>query len=326
MIENELAALASWIASVGLGGGAETALVEGFCGRAVAARLPLARAAVLIDPLHPIHEGRVFRWKRDKPVATVSEYGPSTEGETAEPWRTSPHYRLLATGESVVRRRVTAETPRKFSPLSALRERSITEFVAMVNRFSADGVIVEMDCFYTSWMTDRDSGFSDAEVAAPERLMPLPRPCDQVDFACPYREYAGRNLSRTRRSAVSAAGPHRPQRRGPHQDGCCGSATCGTTRASQTVPARAIIPVLNDYNDAIVLAIHQHSGDVLKLIGDGARDLSRRRSSGRAPPLSVPRTKRARRSKHSMTAAGRKACRRPKCVSGSNLAWCSTAT
>ena len=70
MIEKELAALASWIASVGLEGARE-ALVEAFCGRAVTAGLPLARAIVFIDTLHPIHEGRAFRWDRDKSEATV---------------------------------------------------------------------------------------------------------------------------------------------------------------------------------------------------------------------------------------------------------------
>jgi adenylate cyclase len=68
MIEKELAALASWIANVGLEGAGETVLIEGFCGRAVAAGLPLARTIVFIDTLHPIHEGRVFRWERDKRV------------------------------------------------------------------------------------------------------------------------------------------------------------------------------------------------------------------------------------------------------------------
>jgi adenylate cyclase len=148
MIEKELTALTSWIANVGLEGGGETVLVEGFCGRAVAAGLPLARAIVFIDTLHPVHEGRVFRWERDKPAATVSEYGRSTEGEAAERWRRSPHYRLLETGESLMRRRVTAETEHEFAPLPALWEAAITEFVATVNRFSADGAIGEMDCFY----------------------------------------------------------------------------------------------------------------------------------------------------------------------------------
>ena len=42
-----------------------------------------------------------------------------------------------------------------------LREASIVDFVAMVNRFAADGVIGEMDCFDPAWMTDRAEGFTD---------------------------------------------------------------------------------------------------------------------------------------------------------------------
>jgi hypothetical protein len=231
MTEQEFAALASWITNVGLEGGAETALVEG-C-RAVAAGLPLARTLVLIDTLHPIHEGRAFRWQRDKPTTTVSEYGRSTEGEAAERWRTSPHYRLLAMGESVMRRRITAETQREFSLLSALWEGSITEFVAMINQFSAEGVIGELDCFYTSWMTDREGGFSDAEVVTLERLTPF-----------------SALQSRRRRSPASPIPWSKPIS-GATQDGgcckaalrgalliasrrCCGSATRATIRASRT--------------------------------------------------------------------------------------------
>ena len=41
------------------------------------------------------------------------------------------------------------------------------------------------------------------------------------------------------------------------------------TRISDSAEPEQIIPLLNDYADAVVSAIHAHSGDVLKLIGDG---------------------------------------------------------
>jgi adenylate cyclase len=84
MTEAEIAKLATWLAKAGLEGRSETALVEGFCGRAVAGGLPLVRAILFIDTLHPIHEGRAFRWEREKPEATLTEYGRTTEGEAAE--------------------------------------------------------------------------------------------------------------------------------------------------------------------------------------------------------------------------------------------------
>ena len=66
MTEAEIAKLATWLAKAGLEGRTETALVEGFCSRAVAAGLPLARVIMFIDTLHPIHEGRAFRWETRK--------------------------------------------------------------------------------------------------------------------------------------------------------------------------------------------------------------------------------------------------------------------
>ena len=42
----------------------------------------------------------------------------------------------------------------------------------------------------------------------------------------------------------------------------------------QTARPRAeeqVIPLLNDYSDVIVSAIHEHGCDVLKLIGDGTQ-------------------------------------------------------
>jgi adenylate cyclase len=269
MIEKELAALASWIANIGLEGAGETVLIEGFCGRAVAAGLPLARTIVFIDTLHPIHEGRVFRWERDKPVTTVSEYGRSTEGEAAERWRRSPHYRLLETGESLMRRRVTAETEREFALFPALWETAITEFVATVNRFSDDGAIGEMDCFYAGWMTDQEGGFSDAEVATLERLTPFLglaiKSASLARIANTLVEtYLGRDAGRRVLQGRIARGVA-----DRIKTVLWFSDLHNYTRISDSAPAEEIIPLLNDYADAIVSAIHEHSGDVLKLIGDG---------------------------------------------------------
>ena len=113
MTEAEIAELASWVAEAGLIGCSETALVTGFCERAIAFGVPLARAILLIDTLHPIYEGRAFRWGRDKAEATLSEYGPTTEGDAADRWRSSPFFRLRDSGETLLRRRPQRQKPRR---------------------------------------------------------------------------------------------------------------------------------------------------------------------------------------------------------------------
>jgi adenylate cyclase len=269
MTEAEIAKLATWLAKAGLEGRRETALVESFCNFAAAAGLPLKRAVVFIDTLHPIHEGRAFRWEREKPEVSLSEYGRSTEGEAAERWRTSPWFQLLADGDSVLRRRIAADGEVEFPMFSELREVSIVDFVAMVNRFAADGVIGEMDCFYSAWMTDRAEGFTDDEIAALKRLMPFLGLAIKSASLARIAEtlvetYLGRDAGRRVLQGRIARGVA-----DRIKAVLWFSDLRNYTRISDTAPAEEIIPLLNDYADAIVSAIHQNDGDVLKLIGDG---------------------------------------------------------
>src|ERR1700730_12435292 len=90
--------IADWVVRAGLAGKSEAAMLDGFCYRAIDAGLPLARAAVIIDTLHPIHEGLAFVWRREQgDDVQLLEYGSTAEGEAAANWQASAHHRLLAT-------------------------------------------------------------------------------------------------------------------------------------------------------------------------------------------------------------------------------------
>ena len=52
--------LRAWLIEAGLAGESETALLDGVCRRLPEAGLPIARAVMLIDTLHPVYEGRAF--------------------------------------------------------------------------------------------------------------------------------------------------------------------------------------------------------------------------------------------------------------------------
>ncbi len=269
VIEAEIVKLASWLAKAGLEGRTETALLEGFCRYASTGGLPLARVIVFIDTLHPIHEGRAFRWEREKPEATLTEYGRSTEGEAAVRWRSSPFYRMLEKGESLTRLLITAETEAQYPMFPELRAGSIAEYVAIINRFAEDGVIGEMDCFYSSWMTDRPEGFTDEEVHALKRLAPFLGLAIKSASLARIAEtlvetYLGRDAGRrVLRGGIARGVADRIKTVLWFSD------LRNYTRISDTAPPEEIIPLLNDYAEAIVSAIHQNSGDVLKLIGDG---------------------------------------------------------
>src|SRR5215471_20939552 len=142
--------LSSWLTHAGLAGTPETDIVSGFCERCVAAGLPLSRANVFIDTLHPVYEGRLFRWGYGPAESPLLEYGRTSPSGIAasgadpeamagaERWRRSPFYRMLETGESFLHRRLTAASAQEFSMIPDLLALGMTDYVAIINRFAAD--------------------------------------------------------------------------------------------------------------------------------------------------------------------------------------------
>jgi adenylate cyclase len=100
------ATLTTWLIENSLAGVGEAEMLGGFCERLVYAGMPLARAIVLVDTLHPIYEGRAFRWSRGNRQAEVMGYGRTREGPNAEAWRRSPLYYMVETNQSILRRRL----------------------------------------------------------------------------------------------------------------------------------------------------------------------------------------------------------------------------
>ena len=98
----QLAELAAWITEAGLAGHSEIETLTGFCERAVGFGLPIARAIVLADTLHPIYEGRAFRWNRDRDTTVLTEYG-RTEEDLGR-WQRSPFFYLERSDETLFRR------------------------------------------------------------------------------------------------------------------------------------------------------------------------------------------------------------------------------
>ena len=75
--QTDIDRLADWLIRRGLEGLSEAELLRLFCEKCGAAGLPVDRALMLIDTLHPIHEGHVFRWRNDgAEEEPIREYGP----------------------------------------------------------------------------------------------------------------------------------------------------------------------------------------------------------------------------------------------------------
>src|SRR4051794_8622868 len=263
----------AWVTAAGLAGATEPDLLRGFCERAVAAGVPLARAVVLIDTLHPVHEGRIFHWSRDPAPdePTVIEYGRTSEGsDHAASWRGSPFFHLLETGGSALRRRLARGDPADFPILGELRAQGQTDYLALVHRFTGDGVIGEMDCICSSWSTDAPSGFADGQAEAlTGRLVPalaLAVKCASLARIAGtlVETYLGRDAGRRVLSGRIARGVA-----DRIEAVLWFSDLRGFTRITDTAAPEQVIPLLNDYAEAVIATVHEAGGDVLELIGDG---------------------------------------------------------
>ena len=159
-------------------------------------------------------------------------------------------------------------TKDEFSLLPDWLAAGITDYVAIIAHFPAEGVIGEMDAVYSSWGTRQSEGFDDSQIAALERLVPyLALAIKSVALARMTRTlmetYLGRDAGQRVLSGRIVRGI------AERIDAVMWfSDLRGFTRIIDTAPEQ-VIPLLNDYSDVIVSAIHEHGGDVLKLIGDG---------------------------------------------------------
>jgi adenylate cyclase len=266
-------ALTTWLTEKTLAGAGEAEMVGGFCELLHQADVPLARAIVLIDTLHPIYEGRAVRWNRGTAQAEMVEYGRTREGAGAEAWRRSPLYYMVETNQSVLRRRLTDptdshETP-DFAAFAELRNEGMTDYLGLVTRFAAAGVIGEIDAIYSFWTSDVVSGFDENHIVLLQTLInPLAAALKCASLAriatTLVETYLGRDAGRLVLSG-------RIERGIAEQIGAVlwYSDLRGYTRITDTAAPDQIIPLLNDYADVVISAIHAAGGDVLKLIGDG---------------------------------------------------------
>src|SRR5258705_2419408 len=260
----------NWLVSQGLTGLPEPDLIRGFCERCRASGLDISRASVFIDTLHPIFEGRGFRWNDTETNESDSfEYGSTSTGDAEQNWRRSTFFHMLENGQEEMRIDLADCATLDFSMIDDLAARGHRHFVAFVHRFGEAGTIGEMDCLYSYWLTRRADGFSEQGLSALRELVPVLglaiKSAAQGEIARTLgRVYLWRDASeQVLRGRISRGVTERINAVLWFSD------LRGSTSISETIGPDEIIPFLNDYAQAAIDAIHDEAGDVLKLMGDG---------------------------------------------------------
>jgi adenylate cyclase len=155
-----------------------------------------------------------------------------------------------------------------FPTIARMRDEGMTDVAAMITRFAA-GAIGEMDSLYSYWAADHPHGFDDAQVEAIAGLMPM--------LALAVKCVSLARIAGTRVETYLGRDAGRRVLKGLIRRGVADRISAvlwysdlrGFTRITDQSPPEQIIPLLDDYAEAVISAIYDNGGDVLKLIGDG---------------------------------------------------------
>lgn len=263
-----------------LAGRRDDELFGTLCDELAAAGVPILRGAIGTWFLHPTLEVRLLSWVRGRGVEVETfEREPDSAPEDAE-WLASPLYHLKRRQERVLHRRIDAASVAEFPLFGMFAELGGKDYLGLRQPIGRGAAFGEVDEVFTSWVTDREAGFSEAELSLFAALQPqlvlavaavgnvwIGRALLETYLG---RDAAGRvlagNIVRGRTDAIRAVIWY--------------SDLHGFTRLTDTLPATEILALLNAYAEPLVEAITGERGEVLKFMGDGVLAIF----GGREPP------------------------------------------
>lgn len=255
--------VADWLMAQSLETPTMETLFEGCCERLYGAGMPLFRVHIAYRTLHPLISGVGLTWRRDKPV--VVERFPHHDGPEPERWLRSPHYHLIEHRLPMMRRKLTGpEALIDFPILEEFQDEGGTDYLAFLAPFSETG----NDGLISSWLTDRPSGFSDAEVQAIIRIQ------QRFAVACKIvtRGEIARNVMTTYLGPDAGLRVLDGQiRRGDGERihaAVWFSDLRGSTAMAEDLAPEDYIATLNAFFDAVGGAVLAKHGEILGFIGD----------------------------------------------------------
>ena len=262
----EVSAITDWLIERGLKRTSFEHLVEGFCHRVRAVGVPLWRAFVSAETLHPRIRGMGCSWRADQGIRSdvyVHRLAPP------DAYLQSPFKRMLDLGVDEMRLPLEDDRPVEFPLLEELRGQGVTDYLAQRTWFGVDGLSDDKTGVMSSWATVRPGGFSERDLAVLRHLMPR--------LALALQARLGHDISGNLLDTY--VGPEAGRRilDGEIRRGTLDVISAvifvadlrGFTAQADRLERDVLVEMLNGYFDCLVPVIVGHGGQVLKFLGDG---------------------------------------------------------
>jgi adenylate cyclase len=273
-----LYAITDWLVEQGLLRVSFGSLLEGYCERLLAVDVPLWRGFVSARTLHPTVRGTGCSWRAGEGIQNeLYIYGPRESEEYVK----SPFRWMIAQGQQRLRLDLSRDEPVPFPVIERLRQEGAADYLAQVVGFGVDGQVSDQTGVVASWSTKAPAGFSERDVAVLEHMMPR--------LALALEARLGHEIAVNLLDTY--VGPEAGRRilNGEIRRGSleaipaviCYADLRGFTALADRTSNGELVDMLNEYFDALVPAIVEHGGYVLKFLGDGL--LATFTLAGRAP-------------------------------------------
>jgi adenylate cyclase len=260
-------AVADWLMTRALADTPMETLMRGCCERLAAAGIPLTRGHIGFRTLHPLFEAATVTWRRDGELQTIQI--PHADADQ-QAWQQSPHKWMIDRNVLQLRRRLIGrEAQLDFPVLEDFRIAGATDYLAYLVPFEqSDPTGTSRMGIIGSWLTDRESGFSDADVRALMRI--------QQRLAVASKVTVKDQISRNILAAYLgiSAGEQVLDGHIKLGDGQTVHAVIwyndlrDSTAMADRLPPAEFLDLLNDYFECTAGSVLAHGGKVLRFVGD----------------------------------------------------------
>ena len=235
--------------------------------------MPLWRAHVAMETLHPQWSGYGFTWRRDLNAIHPEQYARSDMA--GADWLSSPMYQLICrarAGEEdpQIRRRLEAgPEQRDFPVLAEFFSEGATDYFSQLFTFGEKGDPSQGTGVVYSFAADRRGGFDDDDstlmlATLPALSLAMKAHAGHVIASALLRTYLGEGTG----GRVHAGAVERGSVESIHAVLWYADIR-GFTPMSDSSPGPAIIDLLNGVFEVLTVALRACGGEVLKFLGDG---------------------------------------------------------
>lgn len=265
--------LSTWLVQEGLLGNPHVDFLDAYCQKLVALDVPLIRAHVTMNALHPVYGGVGFDWLRsDGPIWHQYEHA----AQTPDTFQSSPFFHMLSTGQYIYRERLfETDEESRFTLLNDMKALGATDYFAVGVAFGNwhVGLATEhedgQEGALLSWMSHAPQGFSQADILLIKATYPT--------LCLALKSGSNRQMAKDLLGVYLGGDAGNRVLSGEIQRGSseridaviCYFDLQGFTGMSQKIEGEALLAMLNDYFGLVVAQIEKNGGNVLKFMGDG---------------------------------------------------------